>query len=160
MNKENKIKLQKAVNVLKNLHFKEENIMVTGSIALDLQGVSTRVAHDVDIIIKMDDQTWKCMKLIEAVNNVDNENEIFMNLPGGLKVPKDEYLNARKNTIFLDVDGLVLNIWRYEGEWSDIREAETGVYVATIEHIINAKKKYGRPKDYQDINQICKKILE
>ena len=161
MNNQNKLALQKAVKVLKNLHFKEENIMITGSIALDLQGVSTRVAHDIDLIIKMDDQTWKCMKLIEAINNADSENKMFMDTPGGLKVPKDEYLNARKNTIFLDVDGLVLNIWRYDGkEWSDIREAETGVYVATVEHIINAKKKYGRPKDYQDINEICKKILE
>ena len=163
MNNQNKYFLQKAIKVLKDLHFKEENIMVTGSIALDLQGMAPagRVAHDVDLIIKMDEQTWRCMKLIEAINNTNNKNEIFMDTPSGLKVPKDEYSESRKNTIFLDVDGLVLNIWRYDGkEWSDIKEASTGVYVATAEHIINAKKMYARPKDYQDINSICVKLLK
>lgn len=152
MNKENKIKLLKAVKVLKDLHFKEENIMVTGSIALDLYGVATRVAHDVDLIIKMDDQTWKCMKLIEAINNADQEDKINNLL-------KEEYAMARDKMIILNTDDLVLNIWRYDSEWSDIKEAETGVYVATVEHILNAKKMYARNKDYQDINAICKKIL-
>jgi len=146
MNKENKIKLQKAVKVLKDLHFKEENIMVTGSIALDLQGIG-RVAHDVDFIIKMDDQTWRCMKLIEAINQADETGV------------KEDYSESRKKTIFLTVDGLNINIWRYENEWSDIKEAETGVYVANVDHVINAKKKYARNKDYQDINAICKKLL-
>lgn len=155
MNNQNKYFLQKAVKVLKDLHFKEENIMVTGSIALDLQGVATRVAHDVDLIIKMDDQTWRCMKLIEAINNAD-EKDI------NIDIKKDtDYSTAKKNTIFLNVDGLMLNIWRYDGkEWSDIKEAETGVYVATVEHILNAKKQYARPKDYQDINAICINLLK
>ena len=151
MNNQNKYFLQKAIKALKDLHFKEENIMVTGSIALDLQGMAPtgRVAHDVDLIIKMDDQTWRCMKLIEAVNQADEKSVIT------------DYSTARKNTIFLNVDGLTLNIWRYDGnEWSDIKEASTGVYVATAEHIINAKKMYARPKDYQDINSICVKLLK
>ena len=149
MNKDSKLKLQKAVDTLKKLHFKEEDIMVTGSIALDLYGLlpNGRPIHDVDLIIKMDDQTWRCLKLIEAINQADEKSVI------------DESYASKKNTVFLDVKGLTLNIWRYEGEWSDIKEAETGVYVATVEHIINAKKKYARSKDFMDIAEICKKIL-
>ena len=151
MNNQNKYFLQKAVKALKELHFKPENIMVTGSIALDAQGVSNRIAHDVDLIIKMDEQTWRCLKLIEAINLTDDE----------VKVPKDYDSPERKNTIFLNVDGLILNIWKYdEGtDWSEIKDAETGVYVATVNHILEAKKKYARDKDFKDIYKIIKGLL-
>ena len=152
MNDKNKAKLKKAVEILNGLHFKNENIMVTGSIALDAQGLLTnRIAHDVDLIIKMDEHTWRCLKLIEAINLIDEKNEKF----------KDYDTPARKNTVFLKVDGFVLNIWKYdEGtDWSEIKDAETGVYVATVNHIIEAKKKYGRDKDIVDIYNITKSIL-
>ena len=151
MNNQNKYFLQKAVKALKELHFKPENIMVTGSIALDMQGVSNRVAHDIDLIIKMDEQTWRCLKLIEAINLADDE----------VKAPKDYDSPERKNTIFLNVDGLILNIWKYdEGtDWSEIKDAETGVYVATVNHIIEAKKKYARDKDFKDIYKIIKGLV-
>lgn len=152
MNNQNRYFLQKAVKALKELHFKPENIMVTGSIALDAQGLLTdRIAHDVDLIIKMDEQTWRCMKLLEAINLADDE----------VKAPKDYDSQARKRMIFLNVDGLVLNIWKYdeESDWSEIKDAETGVYVATVNHIIKAKKKYGRDKDFKDIYEIIKGLV-
>lgn len=152
MNNQNRYFLQKAVKALKELHFKPENIMVTGSIALDVQGLLTdRIAHDVDLIIKMDEQTWRCMKLLEAINLADDED----------KVSKDYDSQTRKRMIFLNVDGLVLNIWKYdEGtDWSCIKDSETGVYVATVNHIIKAKKKYGRDKDFKDIYEIIKGLV-
>ena len=152
MNNQNRYFLQKAVKALKELHFKPENIMVTGSIALDVQELLTdRIAHDIDLIIKMDEQTWRCMKLLEAINLADDE----------VKASKDYDLSERKKMIILNVDGLVLNIWKYdeESDWSEIKDAETGVYVATVNHIIEAKKKYARDKDFKDIYEIIKKLL-
>ena len=124
--------------------------MVTGSIALDAQGVSNRIAHDVDFIIKMDEQAWRCMKLIEAIN-LDDEDE----------ASKDYDLSERKKMIILNVDGLILNIWKYdeESDWSCIKDSETGVYVATVNHIIEAKKKYARDKDFKDIYKIIKGLV-
>ena len=150
MNNQNRVKLNKAIEILNGLHFKNENIMVTGSIALDAQGVSNRIAHDVDLIIKMDEQTWRCMKLIEAIN-LDDEDE----------ASKDYDLSERKKMIILNVDGLILNIWKYdEGtDWSCIKDSETGVYVATVNHIIEAKKKYARDKDFKDIYKIIKGLV-
>ena len=150
MNNQNRVKLNKAVEILNGLHFKNENIMVTGSIALDAQGVSNRIAHDVDLIIKMDEQTWRCMKLIEAIN-LDDEDE----------ASKDYDLSERKKMIILNVDGLILNIWKYdeESDWSCIKDSETGVYVATVNHIIEAKKKYARDKDFKDIYKIIKGLV-
>ena len=150
MNNQNRVKLNKAVEILNGLHFKNENIMVTGSIALDAQGVSNRIAHDVDFIIKMDEQTWRCMKLIEAIN-LDDED----------KVSKDYDLSERKKMIILNVDGLILNIWKYDegSDWSCIKDSETGVYVSTVNHIIEAKKKYARDKDFKDIYKIIKGLV-
>ena len=150
MNIKNRVKLNKAIEILNGLHFKNENIMVTGSIALDAQGVSNRIAHDVDFIIKMDEQAWRCLKLIEAIN-LDDED----------KVSKDYDSPEREKMIFLKVDGLILNIWKYdeESDWSEIKDAETGVYVATVNHIIEAKKKYGRDKDFKDIYEIIKGLV-
>ena len=147
MNNQNRVKLNKAIEILNGLHFKNENIMVTGSIALDAQGVSNRIAHDVDFIIKMDEQAWRCMKLIEAINLDDDE------------VNYD--LSERKKMIILNVDGLILNIWKYdeESDWSCIKDSETGVYVATVNHIIEAKKKYARDKDFKDIYKIIKGLV-
>ena len=151
MNNQNRYFLQKAVKVLKELHFKPENIMVTGSIALDMQGVSNRIAHDVDLIIKMDDKTWRCMKLIEMINLADDE----------VKVPKDYDSQTRRKMIILNIDGLILNIWKYDEkiDWSCIKDSETGVYVATVNHIIEAKKKYARDKDFKDIYKIIKGLV-
>ena len=151
MNSKNRAKLNKAIEILNGLHFKNENIMVTGSIALDAQGLLTdRIAHDVDLIIKMDEQTWRCLKLIEAISLADEDDKF-----------KDYDTMAGKKTVFLKADGLVLNIWKYdEGtDWSEIKDAETGVYVATVNHIIEAKKKYARDKDFKDIYEIIKGLL-
>lgn len=148
MNNQNRVKLNKAVEILNGLHFKNENIMVTGSIALDAQGVSNRIAHDVDFIIKMDEQAWRCLKLIEAINLDDQTS-------------KDYDLSERKKMIILNVDGLILNIWKYDegSDWSCIKDSETGVYVATVNHIIEAKKKYARDKDFKDIYKIIKGLV-
>ena len=151
MNNQNRVKLNKAIEILNGLHFKNENIMVTGSIALDAQGVSNRIAHDVDFIIKMDEQAWRCLKLIEAINLSDDED----------KVSKDYDLSERKKMIILNVDGLILNIWKYdeESDWSCIKDSETGVYVATVNHILEVKKKYARDKDFKDIYKIIKELV-
>lgn len=152
MNKNNRQLLQKALKILKDLHFKEENIMVTGSIALDIQGVLSRPAHDVDFIIKMDDNTWGCLKLIEAINLTSEESSATQ---------KEYPIHSKKNFIALKIDGIILNIWRHSEnfDWSPIKDAETGVYVATINHIINAKKLYGRDKDYKDIYKILRNLM-
>ena len=142
--------LNQAVDYLKQLHFKTENIMVTGSIALDMQGVLpvTRPIHDVDLIVKMDDQSWRCMKLIEAMANVD-------------KSKNKDYESGFKDMITLEFNNVKVNIWKHDNDfdWSTLKDTNTGVYVATVDHIIRAKKMYGRQKDWKDINEIVRNIL-
>lgn len=141
--------LKNAVDLLKSLHFKAEDIMVTGSIALKLQGLlENRPSHDVDFIIKMDEQTWRHLKLLDAIES-DEER------------PKSSSEKGME-TVFLNYGDIKINIWKYDDDkydWSNIKEEDTGVYVATVDHIIHAKKMYGRNKDYKDINEIVKSLL-
>lgn len=147
MNKKSRTLLNTAVEFLKALHFKPENIMVTGSIALDMQGMLPKghEVHDVDLLIRMSEQDWRNLKLLEAINLVDEGKETMY--PG------------RRNTIFFKFNDLILNIWRNDLEKSPIKDAETGVYVATAKHIIKAKRDYNREKDVRDITAIIKEIL-
>lgn len=152
MNTDNRIKLKKCVELLKVLHFKPENIMITGSIALDVHGIlpPKRKTHDVDFIVKMDKTSWGCLKLIAEMSKSEQE----------MKIEYDS--SFKEEIIFLKLnDGTTINIWRYNStyDWSDIKDVETGVYVATVDHIIKAKKKYGRAKDLKDINDIVKELL-
>ena len=148
MRKQSRKLLDTAVAYLNILGFKPENIIVTGSIALDMQGLlpDEHDVHDVDLIIRMDEQSWRCLKLLEAINLADEG--------------KDNMYPGRKDTIFFKFNDLVLNIWRNDmEEKSDLRDAETGVYVATAAHTIKAKKDYNREKDVRDIISIVKNIL-
>ena len=149
MKLENRNTLRKSVEALTTLGFKPENIMVTGSIALDIVGIlpPNRCTHDIDFIIKMDDKSWHYMKLLEAIEKAD--------------MGKDSKYPDDKNMVFLKIKGINTNIWRHTPnfDWSTIKDTETGVMVATVSHIIQAKKSYGRPKDFKDLADICKNIL-
>ena len=50
-------------------------------------------------------------------------------------------------------------IYQKGSDWSCIKDSETGVYVATVNHIIEAKKKYARDKDFKDIYEIIKGLV-
>lgn len=149
MDKKSRTLLNTAIGFLEGLHFRPEDIMVTGSIALDMQGLKprNRFIHDVDLIIKMDEPTWRNLKLLEAINLVDEV--------------KDNMYPGRKDTIFFKFKDVTLNIWRNDmAEESNLKDSETGVYVASASHIIQAKKDYNREKDVRDINAIIKQILD
>jgi len=147
MRESNRNKLEKGVAILHRLHIKSEDIMLTGSVALDLVGVlpESRESGDVDFIIKVDEQDWRCMKLLEAIVNDGKENLY----PGG------------NRCLIFKFDDLTLNVWKKtpEFDWSDIKDNVTGVYVSKVDNILKVKKSYGRPKDFKDINDICKNIL-
>lgn len=145
MKKDSRIKLNKAVDILHHLHFKSEDIMVTGSIALDLLGLlpENRTAHDVDFIIRMSEDTWRCLTLLEALGKDNCQN----------------YPDKDRCLVFKG-DGIVINIWKGKGkEITNIKDSQTGVYIAPAYSIFSAKKLYGRDKDYKDISDICKSIL-
>ena len=146
---DNRTKLNECVGFLKKLHFKPENIMVTGSIALDMCGVfpEGRYAHDVDVVIKMDDKSWRCMRLLE---------EIY----GCNKKKGKDYPKTTNSPLVFEVNGVIINIWKDQNYvWSDVVDNVTGIHIAQVKHIIEEKKKYARNKDNMDIHTIIKSFL-
>ena len=143
MKKTNRETLNKAVEVLvKKLHFKPEQIMVTGSLALELHGVlpENRNPHDCDFLITCDDQTWRCMKLVAAVYN-ENDNGY-----------------QDRDMLVFKINNIKFNIWRRSFADYDLKD-KTGIWVSPVKDIIDAKKTIGRGKDYKDLTEICKLIL-
>lgn len=150
MQKTSRDLLDKGVNILKSLGFSPDDIIVTGSVALDLQGVlpEYRKVHDLDFIIKMDDITWKYLKLFAAIYEYGN----------------DEYHEEYKERRDFQVDGVKFNVWRDVRDEKSIncvtlKDDSTGVWINPVRSIIYKKKSYGRPKDFKDIQEICKNIL-
>ena len=108
--------------------------MLVGSLALDLQGVlpQNHYVHDVDVIIKMDEQTWRILKLIECIyQNANN---------------KKSYKGS--DNLSFTYDWVNFNIWKAK----DNEQKPAG-------EILKVKKGYGRQKDLKDICEITKEIL-
>lgn len=148
MRSENKKTLEKALHLLDRIGFERKNVMVTGSIALDIMGIlpKGRLCHDADFIIKMDEKTWRMTKLLEEVANFNDDSG-------------DIYPSNSEMVCIKTRSGLTLNIWRCDSFDSTMRDGDTGIRIADFRHIINAKKSYGRKKDLIDINSICKELL-
>lgn len=137
--------LNNAVNYLKSLHFDMNNVMVIGSVALDLLGVlpPDRKIHDIDFIIRMNDQDWNCMKLIEEIHKTDSTIDV-------------KYRNDKNRPLSFEINNIIFNIWRDKMDITscELKDDETGVWVKPADDILYAKKRYGRTKDYKDIIRI------
>lgn len=152
MNKKNSIRLENGVTLLKRLHIRPCDIMVTGSVALDIHGIlpKWRKCHDLDFIVKVSDEDWGCMRLLEMIAGTGKHGSVY-----------GEYGKKSDFITFKTKDGIIINVWKYNdsGEWSDLTDVHTGVRVAEVNHIISVKKKYARKKDYDDIIGIIDNII-
>lgn len=148
MKKENRFMLNKAVTILcDTFKFSTKDIMLVGSLALDLQGIlpQNHYVHDVDVIIKMDEQTWRILKLIECIyQNANN---------------KKSYKGS--DNLSFTYDWVNFNIWKAKDneQISGLTDKFTGVWVKPAGEILKVKKGYGRQKDLKDICEITKEIL-
>ena len=148
MKKENRFMLNKAVTILcDTFKFSTNDIMLVGSLALDLQGIlpQNHYVHDVDVIIKMDEPTWRILKLIECIYQNDNEKKSYKG----------------SDNLAFTYDGVNFNIWKAKGneQISYLNDKFTGVLVKPAGEILKVKKGYARQKDLKDICEITKEIL-
>ena len=139
----NKEYFDKAISTLNKMGIKNEDIIVTGSIALDIYGLlpETHTLHDFDCIVNIKPEIANMIKFASNMFKTD-------------KCPSE----CGDNTAILEVNGIVLNIW-----WNAPNEIASvkfeGVGVKDIMSILEMKKKYKRDKDYKDIIEIAKMIL-
>lgn len=141
MRNETKAIFNKSISILNRMGIENKDIIVTGSVALDILGVlpDEHEIHDFDCIINIDKDKVGIIKLI---------CEIF----------KSDKLPSYCNSTIIEVGDLLLNIWiNLPNEKAFV--TYKGVGVKNMLSILEEKKKYNRDKDIRDINQIIKKIL-
>lgn len=132
-----------AISILNKMGIENKNIIVTGSVALDILGVlpDEHIIHDFDCIVKVDKNEMGLIKLICEIFKSD-------------KTPS--YIS--EDSRMIEINGLLLNIW-FNLPNINALVTYNGVFVKDMLSILAEKKKYNREKDVRDINQIVKKIL-
>lgn len=119
-----------------------DQFVVTGSIALNLHGLTKEQPHDIDIILANPTKpTIQMLETLQKMNPIPKRNMSYM----------DEFLYS-----FMS-EGIEVNIFCQGKEegclWYDY------VQVSPIMKIIQAKKGYRRIKDFQQLNDIAKSIM-
>lgn len=147
MKESHKKMLDSAIKALNVFGVENKDIMVLGSIALDIVGLfplNRHIAHDVDLMIRCDstiEDKIRCMSKI--MNVVDSSN-----------IKNTSY----NQSIMLNVS---INIWfvSKDYQFDTILKLDNGVFVVKPIDCINKKKSYHRVKDYEDIRNIIFQIL-
>ena len=144
----NKSLLDKAIVILNKLGIENKDIMILGSIALDIIGLfplNRHQAHDVDVMIKCTEEKEKQItelsKLLESISNKKTSSD--------------------NSSIILNVNNVIINIWfvRPEYNFNTMIKLENGIWVEKPIDCIKKKKQFGRIKDYQDIRNIIFQII-
>ena len=148
MKQKHKQMLDEALESLNLLDIKNDQIMVVGSIALDICGLFPKYrleAHDVDVVVKATpEEQNRIAKMIKVINDVNKTSNKVLG-------------SSDCSCYVLNLKNVVLNIWFYHPDASFNTEIklENGVWVERPVDCFNKKKSYGRPKDFRDLNNIA-----
>lgn len=155
---ENYKTLEQAISVLEILGVPHYDMMVCGSIALDICGLfpeNRDAATDIDIVIRVKhDEIESYRRLIYWVNNIQ---ERVMGQEVSPGKPLSLYLKGDKH----------IDIWLTDKEtdfgtniqFQSNDPVVSGFWVERPIDCINKKKEYNRTKDIKDIQSIVKKLL-
>lgn len=151
------------LEILSRLHDSDADFVIVGGVAAALHGGS-RVTFDLDIVPSLEGASWQAVvqllwnmdarpripESLDRLRNVENVRE-WMRDKGMLA------LNFKSAGGETEVDLLVGESDRFE----ELRQRAVGVkigertfYVASIEDLIDMKRRAGRPQDLLDIAQL------
>lgn len=150
MIKSNEIKLNEAINILNKIGVNNNQIMVLGSIALDICGLFPpyrHEAHDVDLMIRCNkNQEGDIKRMCQLVNVVTGT---------------DSQIGSESSVTVMMCKNVIINLWFMDENlpFNTIMTLPNGVFVEKPIDCINKKKQYNRTKDMMDINSIIKHYL-
>lgn len=146
--------LSELENILCSLKIDKENVMLTGSIALYKHGLlpEDRAPHDIDVIVKGDkelDRDFQTLTKINGGNEFWKQKEYYSQL----KPEHKPFMFVKREVVF--------NFWIIDEntEFDTELKSKEGYYIATVKHILDAKKVYGRKKDLKDILSIITNLI-
>ena len=152
-NKNIEQKLQVLSGLLDKLEIKKEDVMLTGSIALKKHNMlpKGRNIKDIDIVVKADEELEKTFQIVTKLNG---GNTFWMQQENKIEGVK------HKPYIF-SIDNQCFNVWTQspDTDFDTEIKCKEGWWIATVKHILDAKKSYGREKDLCDINIIAAEML-
>lgn len=151
MIEKNKKMLDVAIKTLNTLGFENNNIMILGSIALDVCGLFPMYrqnAHDVDVMVRCSEQKEKNIK--ELVKTLDSI------------LPNKTISGSESSSIVMTLPNIIINFWfiRENCDFNTSIKLDNGVWIEKPSDCFNKKRQYGRVKDYHDLqNIVITKIL-
>lgn len=110
-----------------------------------------RNIKDIDIVVKADEELEKTFQIVTKLNG---GNTFWMQQENKIEGVK------HKPYIF-SIDNQCFNVWTQspDTEFDTEIKCKEGWWIATVKHILDAKKSYGREKDLCDINIIAAEML-
>lgn len=150
MKEVNQKKLDDAIKALNKLGIENKDIMILGSIALDIVGLfplNRHEAHDVDVMIKCSEEKEHEIKKLVELLNLSSEN--------------DKITTSDASSTIMKLKNVIINVWfvKPDYKFNTLIKLDNGVSVERPIDCINKKKQYGRLKDYKDLKNIVFQIL-
>ena len=145
MVEKNKEMLDVTIKTLNTMGFENNNIMILGSIALDICGLFPMYrsnAHDVDVMVKCSEQKEKeIISLIKLINSTLSNKVIS---------------GSESSSIVLTLPNIIINFWfvREDYKFDTLIKLDNGVWVENPVDCFKKKRQYGRVKDYHDLQNI------
>ena len=154
------------ITILNALVANEVEFIIVGGVAARLHG-STRLTHDLDIVPKLDEVSWK--NLIRSIWALDTKPRIPESKEAIENIDNIKKWISEKNMLALsfrspsghaEIDLLVSESSSFEklkARAVKIKLDQATYYVACIDDLIEMKQTAGRPQDLLDI-EILQKI--
>lgn len=131
--------------LIDSIGIKKEDIMLTGSIALMKHGIlpENKIPKDIDAVVKCGSEMEHILRAVTLLN-------------GGhtyWKVKECHWKGIEHKPYVFTYEGVEINIWVQspDTEFDSEITCKEGFHIATVKHILEAKKYYGRRKDVTDI---------
>lgn len=151
------------LEILESLTDSGTEFIIVGGVAARLYG-STRLTHDVDIVPKLDPDTWTSLvdriwalggrpRIPESLDSIKNMENIdkWMQEKGMLA------LNFRSEDGTAEIDLLIYESKQFERlklNATTVEHRNRTYFIASIPDLIEMKRHAGRPQDLLDIEQL------
>lgn len=144
MREESKRMMEDGISILKGFGIKDNEIVITGSIALDIYGLLPKEhkVHDFDCYVIANN---------DRATALDAKIQDFIKQSNGCLISSEEYIENEVSHLFFTLFGKEINIWFFDESAISTNITYKGIKVQKPNEIIKRKLSYKRAKDFTDV---------